>query len=213
MVSEPLLSLAGVVAAVVAILVDGRAAVGITLVVIAAGLAPTVAVSSGGPVLLVLAGAALAGLIGGWLSTHAARRLPRVPGLDPRIPAYAPTHGLFGRRSVRAFTAAIAVPIASWVSFNVPIGEVTAVQGLLFPVAYIWACGLLRMVVARTIADLVIGVVMVALAGVAAWALRGGPDTMAGAVASASLAPLAAVVAGWLGGRHARRPAQEAAAT
>ena len=211
MVSEPLLSLAGVLAAVIAILVDGRRAVVIAAVVVAAGLAPTVAVTSGGPALLLLGAAAALSVVLGAASRWAARRLSWVAGLDPRIPAYASMRELFGPRSTRAFAAALAVPIASWVSFNVPIGEVTAVQGLLFPMVYIWGCGLLRMVVARTVEDLAVGVTMISLAVAATWVLRGGPDALPGAAAAASLAPLAAAVAGWLGGRHARRPAETAA--
>ena len=206
MVSEPLLSLAGVVAAVVAVMVDGRGATLIALVVVAAGLAPTVALTGGGAAVLVLAIAAAAGVAGGTLGRYAARSLPWVAGLDPRVPAFAPSRQLFGPRSLRAFAAALAIPIASWVSFNVPIGEVAVVQGLLFPIAYVWACGLLRMVAGRTVQDLAVGVTMISLSGAAAWLVRGGPDAVAGAAAAASLAPLAAVVSGWLAGRHERRP-------
>lgn len=206
MVSEPLLAFAGVAAAAIAMMVDTRGATLIAIVSIAAGLAPTVFVTSGAVPLLVLALAAAAGLAGGILARIAARRLPWVAGLDPRVPAYAPRRELFGPRSARAFAAALAIPIASWVSFNVPIGAVTAVNGVLFPVAYVWTCGLLRMVVARTVEDLAVGVTMISFGAAAAWLLRGGPDALAGAAAVATLAPLAAVVAGWLNGRHARRP-------
>ncbi len=206
---EPLLSIAGVIAAVVAMLVDGRNAVTAAAVAVAAGLAPTVA-GVGAASLLVPGGAAAAVVVAGWVSRRAARHLPWVAGLDPLVPAFAPSQQLFGRRSVRAWAAAVAVPIASWVSFTVPIGEITGVQGVLFPVAYVWACGGLRLVVARTLEDIAVGVAMVGLAGSAAWQLRGGPDALAGAAALASLAPLAALVVGWLGGRHARRPAEQA---
>ncbi|HEX6538328.1 MAG TPA: hypothetical protein VF155_04020 [Candidatus Dormibacteraeota bacterium] len=207
MVSEPLLSFAGVVAAVVAMMVDVRGATLIAVVAVTAGLAPTVALTGGGTAVLVLAVAAAAGVGGGLLGHLAARRLPWVAGLDPRVPAFAPSRQLFGPRSARAFAAALAIPIASWVSFNVPIGEVAVVQGVLFPIAYVWGCGLLRMVVGRTVADLTVGVTMIALAAAAAWLVRGGPDALAGAAAAASLAPLAAIVSGWLSGRHARRAA------
>jgi len=211
-ISEPLLSAAGIAAAVIAILVDGRNAALIAVVVIPAGLAPTVAVTSGGPALVVLAGAAVAGLVVGLAVRRAARRLPWVAGLDPLIPAFAPARGLFGPRSARAAAAAIAIPLASWVSFNVPIGEVTAVQGLLFPVAYVWGCGTLRLIVARTGEDLAVGVVMIALAGAAAWQLRAGSGAIIGAAGVAALAPLAVGVAAWLGGRHQARPAAGQAA-
>jgi hypothetical protein len=213
MVSEPLLSLAGVVAAVIAVMVDSRGATLIALVAVAAGLAPTVALTGGGAAVLVLAIAGVAGVAAGVLSRLAARSLPWVAGLDPRVPAFAPSRRLFGPRSLRAFAAALAVPIASWVSFNVPIGEVAVVQGLLFPIAYVWGCGLLRMVAGRTVQDLAVGVTMIALSGAAAWLVRGGPDAVAGAAAAASLAPFACVVSGWLAGRHERRaPAAAGAA-
>lgn len=215
MVSEPLLSFAGVIAAVVAMLVDARGATLVAVAAVAAGLAPTVWIAGGGAAVLVIVGAAAAGVGAGLLSRLAARRLPWVAGLDPRVPAFAPPRQLFGPRSARAFAAALAVPIASWVSFNVPIGEVTVVQGLLFPVVYVWACGLLRMVVGRSVEDLAVGVSMLALSGAAAWLVRGGPDALAGAAGAASLAALAAVVSGWLSGHHERRavPAATDAAT
>jgi len=205
-VSEPLLSAAGIAAAVVAMLVDGRNAALIAVLVIPAGLAPTVAVTSGGPALVVLAGAAVAGLIFGLAIRRTARSLPPAAGLDPLIPAFASSRGLFGPRSARATAAAIAIPMASWVSFHVPIGEITAVQGLLFPVAYVWGCGTLRLIVARTLEDLAVGVVMITLAGAAAWQLRAGPYAAVGAAAVAALAPLAVGVAEWLGARHRARP-------
>jgi hypothetical protein len=141
------------------------------------------------------------------MARRAARHLPWVAGLDPLIPAFAPPLRLFGPRSVRAWGAALAVPVASWVSFNVSIGAVAAVQGILFPVAYVWACGGLRLLVARTVEDLAVGVAMVGLSSATAWLIRGGPDAYVGAAALALLAPISATVAGWLGGRHARRPA------
>ncbi|HWW08970.1 MAG TPA: hypothetical protein VNY76_01870 [Candidatus Acidoferrales bacterium] len=207
-VSEPLISSAGVLAAVVAILVDGRNAVNVAVVAVAAGLSPTLAAASGAPATLVLLGAAGAALVLSWVSRRAARHLPWVAGLDPLIPAFAPPLRLFGPRSVRVWGAALAVPVASWVSFNVSIGAVAAVQGLLFPVAYVWACGGLRLLVARTVEDIAVGVGMVGLSSATAWLIRGGPDAYVGAAALAVLAPTSAAVAGWLGGRHARRPVE-----
>jgi hypothetical protein len=209
-VSEPLVSSAGVVTAVVAVMVDGRRAVPIAAAVVALGLAPTVAVTSGPPAVLLLVVAGTCALLVALLAARAARRLPWVPGLDPEIPAFAPARRLFGRRSVRAWTAVLAIPVASWVSFNVPIGEVTAVQGILFPVAYVWACGTLRLLVARTVEDIAAGAAMIGLAAAAGWLVRGGADAYAGAMAFAGLTVLAAAIAGWLGGRYARRPQGEA---
>jgi hypothetical protein len=205
-VAEPLFSAAGIAAALIAMLVDGRNAVVVAVLVIPAGLAPTMAATVGGPGVLVLAAAAAAGLVLGLSGRLAAGRLPWVAGLDPLIPAFAPARQLFGPRSVRVFAAALAVPVASWVSFNVPIGAVAAVQGLLFPIAYVWACGGLRLLVARSLEDLAVGVAMVSLAAAAAWMLRGGGDALAGGAAATALAPIAALVAGWMGGRHGRRP-------
>ena len=208
-ISEPLTSTAGVLAAVIAVLVDGRNAVNIAILAVAAGLAPTVAVVAGPPATLVLAGAALVGVVLGRSGAGAARRLPRVAGLDPLIPAFASSRRLFGPRSVRAWGAALSVPAASWVSFNVPIGAVTTVKGVLFPVAYVWACGAVRLIAARTVEDIAVAVAMVGMGSAAAWIARGGADAYAGAAVLAALAPVAALVAGWLGGRHARRPAEE----
>jgi hypothetical protein len=47
-----------------------------------------------------------------------------------------------------------------------------------------------------------VGVAALGVASSAAWFLCAGADTLASAIAAASLAPGAAIVAGWLGGRH-----------
>jgi ribose/xylose/arabinose/galactoside ABC-type transport system permease subunit len=141
-----------------------------------------------------------------WAGSLGGRILPWLSGLDPTVPAFTPTDRLFGPRSSRAFGAAAAIPIASWVSFNVPVGQITtAVQGLLFPVAYVWTCGVVRLLVARTLADLAVGVAMVSVATGTAWLLRSGSDSFPGAVLACAVAPLAAFLAGWLNGRGRRR--------
>jgi hypothetical protein len=212
-VSAPLLSAAGVLAAVVAMMVDGRRAVAIAVVILAGGMAPTAATFGGAPGVAVLAGSALVAVLLSWSAWAAGRLLPWVAGLDPTIPAFAPTARLFGPRSIRAFGAALAVPIASWVSFNIPVGQVTAVQGFLFPTAYAWSCGVIRLLVARTVADLAVGVAMVSLSTGTAWLLRGGADSLPGAGLACAVAPVAALVAGWLAGRSSRRlPPMEAGA-
>ena len=121
---------------------------------------------------------------------------------------------LFGPRSSRAFGAAAAIPVASWVSFNLPIGQIAVNQGLLFPVAYAWTCGVVRLLVARTLEDLAVGVAMVSVATGTAWLLRSGSDSLSGAVLACVVAPLAAFLAGWLNGRGRRRarPSVEAEA-
>jgi hypothetical protein len=205
-ISPPLLSAAGILAAVVAMMVDGRRAVAIAVVSLAAGMAPTVAAFGGAPGVAVLGVAAAAAVVlsmAGWVG---GRLLPWLAGLDPTIPAFAPADRLFGPRSRRAFGAAIAVPIASWVSFNVPVGQVAVVQGLLFPIAYAWTCGVVRLLVARTVEDLAVGVSMISLATGTAWLLRSGTDSLPGAALACAVGPLAALVAGWLNGRSSRAP-------
>jgi hypothetical protein len=212
-VSAPLLSAAGVFAAVVAMMVDGRRAVAIAVVFLAGGMAPTAATFGGAPGVAVIGVSALAAVVFAWGGWAAGRLLPWVAGLDPTIPAFAPSDRLFGPRSTRAFGAAVAVPIASWVSFNIPVGQVSVVQGLLFPTAYAWSCGVIRLVVARTVADLAVGVAMVSLSTGTAWLLRSGTDSLPGAVLACAVAPVAALLAGWLAGRSSRRlPRTEAEA-
>ena len=87
-----------------------------------------------------------------------------------------------------------------------PVGEIAAVQGLLFPAAYAWCCGALRLVVSRTVVDLAAGLSMVAFATASAWVLRSGPDALTGAAVIASLVPISAFVAGWLGGGRVPAP-------
>jgi hypothetical protein len=204
-VSAPLLSAAGVIAAVVAMMVDGRRAVAIAVVFLAAGLAPTAATFGGAPGVAVLGACAIAAVLLAWAGSLAGRILPWLSGLDPTIPAFAASDRLFGPRSRRAFGAAAAIPVASWVSFNLPIGQIAVNQGLLFPVAYAWTCGVIRLLVARTLEDLAVGVAMVSVATGTAWLLRSGSDSFSGAVLACVVAPLAAFVTGWLNGRGRRR--------
>lgn len=212
-VSAPLLSAFGVLAGVIAMMADGRRAVTIAVVFLAAGMAPTAATFGGAPGVAVLAVAAVTAVIFAWAGFVGGRRLPWVAGLDPTIPAFAPRDRLFGPRSVRAFSAAVAVPIASWVSFNIPVGQITtAVQGLLFPTAYAWTCGVIRLLLARTVEDLAVGVAMVSLSTGTAWLLRSGSDSLPGAVIACAATPIVALVAGWLAGRSTRRRPVEAEA-
>jgi hypothetical protein len=204
-VSAPLLSAAGVIAAVVAMMVDGRRAVVIAVVLLAAGLTPTAATFGGAPGVAVLGACAIAALLLSWAGWLGGRVLPWLSGLDPTIPAFAPSDRLFGARSGRAFGAAVAIPVASWVSFNVPVGQIAIVEGLLFPIAYAWTCGVIRLVVARTVEDLGVGVAMVGIATGTAWLLRSGADSIPGAALACVVAPLAAFLAGWLNGRSSRR--------
>jgi hypothetical protein len=207
--SEPLLSSLAILAGVIAMVVDGRNAVPIATVVAGLGLAPSAGSVGGGASLIVLIAAGLTAAVGEVGARALARRAHWAAGLDPSVPIFASGRELFGPRSVRVLAAALALPAASWVSFNAPVGAVTVVQGLLLPAAYIWICGALRLVVARNVADIVIGAALVGLGGGVAWLIRGGPDAFGGLVVACSLAPAASILSGWLAGRHARRPVTE----
>jgi len=204
-VSAPLLSAAGVIAAVVAMMVDGRRAVAIAVVFLAAGLAPTAATVGGAPGAAMLGVSAIAAVLLAWGGRFGGRILPWLTPLDPTIPAFAPADRLFGPRSSRAFGAAAAIPVASWVSFNVPVGQIAVSEGLLFPIAYAWTCGVVRLLLARTVEDLGVGVATVGIATGTAWLLRTGGDSFPGAALACVVAPLAAFLVGWLNGRTTRR--------
>jgi hypothetical protein len=205
-VNQPLLDLVAFAAGAVAVLVDRRRAVVIACVAVALGLAPAAAIYGGGPAAVVLLGAGaaaavtgpVAGFIAGWMA-------PR-PGLDPLQPVAASHEGLFGPRSVRVAAAVIALIAASWVSFNVPLGSVAPVQGALFPVAFIFTCGVLRIFLARTLTDLSVGMAVIALAVSVGWVLRGGSAPLPDAGGVIAIAPVVAAVDGWLASRHRRRP-------
>jgi hypothetical protein len=208
MASEPLLSSLAVVAGLIAMVADGRRAVAVAVSVSALALAPSAASIGGAGPLLVLLGAGALAPGAAAIARRLARRASWAVGLDPSVPIFAGGRELFGARSIRVVAAALALPAASWVSFNAPIGAVTTARGLLLPAAYIWLCGALRLVIARNLADIAIGIALVGLGGGVAWLARGGPDAFGGLLVAAALAPAASVVAGWLSGRHAiREPA------
>jgi hypothetical protein len=207
--NEPLLAGAGFLAAVVVTLVDGRNAVTYATVAAALGLAPSVAGFYGADAALVLVVAAAAAALMGPLSRAVARRVSWMAGVDPLVPVVAGAEALFGPRSVRVATAVLALPAASWVSFNVPLGSASTVSGVLFPAALVWGCAAMRLLTARTLLDIAVGVAALGIAAAAAWFLCAGVDTLPGAMTAASLAPGAAITAGWLRGRHAAaRPAR-----
>jgi hypothetical protein len=182
--------------------VDGRRAVALAAIAVAAGLAPTVAAAGGQPAAAVPLAAGLATLlavpVADWLGRHGGG--PR--HLDPLSPVVASGDPLFGPRSARVAAAAVAVPAASWVSFNVPASGIALTTGLLFAVAYAWLCGAARVLLARTVEDLAVAAAMVSLSGSAGWILRGGSGSLVEAGLVAAIAPLAGVAAGWLRGRH-----------
>jgi hypothetical protein len=200
--SEPLLAVVGFAAAVVVTLVDGRRAIGYASLAAALGLAAPVSVVYGGDAALVLVAAAALAAFLTPATRAAARRISWMAGVDPAVPVVARGEALFGPRSVRAAAAVVVLPAASWVSFNVPLGSASTVRGVLFPAALVWGCGCMRLLTARTLNDVAVGVAAVGLGASAAWFLCAGTATLPSAVAAASLAPAAALTAGWLSGRH-----------
>jgi len=203
-VNQPLLDLIAFAAGAVAVLVDRRRAVMVACIAVALGLSPAAAIYGGGWAAVLVLGAAAAGAGAGPLAGLVAARMPPRPGLDPVQPVGAPPEGLFGPRSARVAGAVIALIAASWVSFNVPVGSVAVVQGALFPVAFVFTCGVLRVFLARSFTDLAVGVAVIALAVGVGWVLRGGTDPLPAAAGVIAIAPLAAGLEGWLASR--RRP-------
>ncbi len=201
--NEPLLALAGFLAAVVVTLVDGRNAVTWASLAAALGLAPSVAELYGADAALVLVATAVAATVLGPLTRALARRTSWTAGVDPNVPVAAGSEGLFGPRSIRVVIAVLVLPGASWVSFNIPLGSASTVSGVLFPAALIWGCAGMRLLTARTIVDIAVGIASLGIAAAAAWFICAGVDTMSTATAAASLAPGAAITTGWLRGRHA----------
>ena len=204
--SQPLLDVIAVAGGVVAVLVDGRWAVVVASLAVAAGLAPTAATFGGGWAAVMVLGAGVVSAATGRLGDRFGARLGS-RGPDPRRPVVRPPEALFGPRSVRVAAAAVALPAASWVSFNIPVGSVTVVEGRLFPVAIVFTFGIVRLLLARSVADLGVGVAVVALAVSVAWFLRGGIDPMPPALGVAALAPVAAGVQAWLVASRVERPA------
>jgi hypothetical protein len=90
----------------------------------------------------------------------------------------------------------------SWVSFNVPVGSIAAVQGALFPVAFIFLCGVLRLFLARNLTDLAVGVAVTAVAVGVGWLLRGGSDPLPAAAGVIAIAPVAVAMEAWLAARR-----------
>lgn len=207
--NQPLLDLVAFAAGAVAVVVDRRRAVVMACLAVALGLAPAAAIYGGGGAVVLLLGAGAAGAAAGPLAGAAARRMPPRPGIDPIQAVGSPREGLFGPRSARVGAAVVALIAASWVSFNVPVGSVAAVEGALFPVAFVFSCGVLRIFLARSVTDLAVGVAVVALGIGVGWLLRGGSDPLPAAGGVIAIAPLMAGLDGWLAAR--RRPPAPAA--
>ena len=209
--NEPLLAVVAFLAAVIVTLVDGRNAITYASFAAALGLAPSAASSAGADAALVLIVAAIAAAVLEPVSRAAARRISWVAGIDPVVPVVGRADGLFGPRSIRVATAVLVLPGASWVSFNVPLGSASTISGVLFPAALIWGCAGMRLLTARTVEDLAVGVGSLGIAAAAAWFVCSGIDTVATATSAAALAPGAAITAGWLRGRHSAGPARPGA--
>ncbi len=202
--SQALIATLGFLAGAVAAMVDGRRALRIAALATGAGAAPAAAATGGGPAALVPLLAGVAAVLLGTAALHAAFRLRWVPGLDPAVPVVAPPDALFGPRSVRALGAALALPAASWVSLNVQVGGEATAHGAVFAAAYIWFVGCLRLLRARSVQDLAIGIAVLGIAAATGWLLEAGPGALPEATAAAGLAPVAAAASGWLLGRHRR---------
>jgi hypothetical protein len=197
-VSQPLLDVLAFAGGVIAVLVDGRWAVAVASLAAACGLAAAAATFGGGWAAVMTVGAALVAGATGRLGDRFGSRLGRRRGPDPGRPVVRSREALFGPRTRRAAAAAVALPAASWVSFNIPVGSVAAVQGRLFPVAFVFAVGLARLLLARSVSDLGVGLAVTTLSVSVAWFLRGGPDPLSAALGLAALAPVAAGVEAWL---------------
>ena len=201
--NQPLLDLIAFVAGAVAVLVDRRRAVLAASIAVALGLAPAAALYGGGGAVLVLLGAAVAAAGARWLVGVVGARDGPGDGLDP-LRAVGAHEGLFGPRSVRVAGGAVALVAGSWVSFNVPVGSIVAVQGALFPVAFVFLCGVLRVFLARNVTDLAVGVAVTAVAVGVGWLLRGGSDPLPAAAGLIAIAPVAVAMEAWLAARRRR---------
>ena len=199
--NQPLLDLIAFAAGAVTVMVDRRRAVLVTCIAVALGLSPAAAIYGGGWAAVVVLGAGVAGAAAGPLAGTIAGRLAARPGIDPLHSVATPHEGLFGPRSARVAAGVIALIAASWVSFNVPVGSVAPVQGALFPVAFIFTCGVLLVFLARTVTDLSVGAAALAFAVSVGWLLRGGGGPLPDVAGVVALVPVAAAVEGWLAAR------------
>jgi hypothetical protein len=204
-VSQAPVASLGFLGGLVAAMVDGRRGVRAAALFAGLGLAPAAAQLGGGPGALVPVLGGLSSVIAGTVAMRAAIGMRWLPGLDPSVPVVAPPAALFGPRSVRAIGAALALPAASWVSLNVPVGGVASAHGAVFAAAYVWFVGCLRLLRARSLEDLATAAAVLGLAAATSWILEAGPGAIPEASAAAGMAPVAAAAAGWLVGRH-RRP-------
>ncbi len=198
----PLLGSVACLGGIVVAMVDGRHAVPVALLVAAASLAPTAAVVTGPLAGMLVIGVAVTAVVAGGIVGLASRHLHPANRSEPAVPRIDTSESLFGPRSMRAAGAALMLPTASWVSFNIPVGLQTTVSGLLFPAAYVGLCALLRIFMIRRLEDFGIGFGVTGIAGATTWLLRSGSGGVVEALLPAALAVLAALGVGWFGGRN-----------
>jgi hypothetical protein len=200
--NQSLLDVLALAGAVVAVLADGRVGVVVAAFAAAAGLAAAAAVFGGGWAAVLLLGAFVAAVgtaaLGRALASAARGHSG---GADLASAGARRRESLFGPRTLRLVAAAVALPAASWISFNVALGSVVVVQGRLFPVAVVFAIGCVRVLLARTLTDLATGVAVIAIATGVAWLLRGGGNPLPATAGVLALVPLVAGVEAWLGAR------------
>lgn len=205
-------AVAACAAAIVVAVVDGRRAVPVAALAAAVVLAPVVVLTSD-------QSAALVYLAGGVLPTLAyaptvvvTRRVRWRPGLDATSPLFVRPSALFGSRARRIAGVLFLLPAASWVSLNIPAANVATVAGTLFPVAYIGSSAVLRIFVAQTLEDFLVGVASFCVAASGYWLIRFGSSELPMVIGVELLAGAAAVTSAWAQGRHAPREAAEVAA-
>jgi hypothetical protein len=203
--SFELASYCAFVGVAVMLMVDGRRAVAVAAVAGSLGLAPAAAYLGGSVTALIILGVAPVTVAVVALSHRLAKIAPETVGLDPDVPMFAQPTAWFGPRSTRAAVVAIALPCASWMSFNVNLGGVAAVAGLGFPAAYAWLCGVGRILVARSVEDVCVGALLIGYGMALAWMIRDGSQSIANYVILLAILPIAGAITGWLSGRHARR--------
>jgi hypothetical protein len=207
--SEALVASIATICLFAAMLVDGRAAMPLAAAAAGLGMAPAMdlALGAGGALLPLNSGLAVA--LASVFSEQLALRLRWTAGIDPLVPVVARAGALFGPRSRRAAAAAWMLPAASWVGFNVRVGGSGVADGVIFAVTYCWLIGVMRVLLAVTVEDLTVGTALVLMAAACTWSVEMGPGMLPAAIATAALAVGAALVSGWLVGRHRRAMRQE----
>ena len=187
---------------VIAMVADGRIAVAAAALVSALCLAPDVAYVAGQDAALTVLGFGFATPLLMFVSYRIAQRLPLRDGIDPVAPMFSSAYSLFGPRSTRVAVAVLALPCASWMTFNVAVPGVAVGAGVLFPPTYTWLCGAGRLLVAKTVEDLGVGVLLAGFGIAVAWSTRDGASATTYANALLALGPVSGLITGWLIGRH-----------